>query len=1106
MKKKIIIIVGVLVLLMGGLIIAPNLIDWNSFKPQVADGFEAATGQTVKLGGDLSFKLLPSPALRASNVSLANWPGGEAENFLEMEALDIRLELFPLLSGDVKITSLVVDGGKIYLERDLEGNANWETLFAGEEAAPEAAEASEVAMESFLLSATDIYYSDARAGFQDSVKNINADLIITSLSGPFTGTGDFEYRGVPVNFTFATGLFGEGANVPLRVGLVLGDDDPGLKFQGTFVQEASVTALSGNFNGGGENALSLITLFSEISGLEETPVGPWQTAYKIDTNLLLVLTQEKTDLVLDPLSLTLGATKVNGKIQFLSAKTIEAKAELAINTLNANDWMVDGGQEGRFEIPTYIKADIALDIDRLSYNGGEIRGAAFKGVLERGIISVENLAAVLPGNSDLRLTGTLESRSEKAFLNAKVHLDSRALRDLASWLEFDLSGFPSNRVTRLTFDGQIRLADPALEILRATISLDSTRFAGGVTLDLDDPSLFAVAGTINTLDLDTYFPDLLQKTEHENLTAQINSIQEGLTGLAGYNGIIDLKVGRLKMMGANLRDITFSGGLAGNDLEIMTLEVGSFEGAKLSLSGSIRDIPGQMFYTLSTSLSAETFKPLMTWAETESPFDERVVPAGAISAQLGGNKNRSQYDLSGNLSGIAFSLKGSAENLMGEPVIAADLGLSHDRMIEFVRKFSPEYFPAKTPLGAFKLEASLKGDDGDLRIENLALQMGPARLKGNLRYRTQNERPNITGSLSTGRIRLDDFMAPVEAGIEEVTEGGKRWSSDVWDTTFLRENDFNISFEAPAVGFRTYSFINPKVRLFGQGGVLTIENLNAGFYGGRLSVNATMDATDVPVLDITMDLNGVATRDVLESSADITRLTGTLDFSGTFQGRGSSQQAVINTLSGNATLSTTNGVISGINMPRLSEQMGTLNNLAAFTSLLGRVFEGGETSYRYIRTSAEISSGKISFDQIDSDVDATEVGGRGNIDLPAWNMDISGALRMKDHATVPAIGFSMKGRVDDPEVKYDYAALQTHMTNQFATTLFENLLGIPETEEPLEEGGGSGLEGEVPEEEAEPTPEEQLIKGLFDLFGGQDEEEEGEGEGEEEDDEGGGIN
>ena len=494
MKKKIIITVGVLFLILGGLVIAPNLIDWNSYKPQLASGVEAATGQVVKFEGDLSFKLLPSPALRASNVSLANWPGGEAENFLEMEGLDIRLELFPLLSGDVKITSLVVDGGKIFLERDLEGNANWEALFEGDEAAPEPEEegafemesfllsatdvyysdardgfsasvlninadliitslsgpftgsgdleyrgvaidftfatglfgegvnvplrvglvpggdepglnfqgtfvqgnflpspalrASNVSlanwpggeaenflemegldirlelfpllsgdvkitslvvdggkiflerdlegnanwealfegdeaapepeeegafeMESFLLSATDVYYSDARDGFSASVLNINADLIITSLSGPFTGSGDLEYRGVAIDFTFATGLFGEGVNVPLRVGLVPGGDEPGLNFQGTFVQEASVTALSGSFVGEGQNALPLITLISEITNLEETPVGPWENAYKVDTNLLLVLTEEKTDLVLDPLNLTLGATNVGG--------------------------------------------------------------------------------------------------------------------------------------------------------------------------------------------------------------------------------------------------------------------------------------------------------------------------------------------------------------------------------------------------------------------------------------------------------------------------------------------------------------------------------------------------------------------------------------------------------------------------------------------------------------------------------------------------------------------------------------------------------------------------------------------------------------------------
>ncbi|MCH7806160.1 MAG: AsmA family protein [Proteobacteria bacterium] len=181
MKKKILITAGVLLLLLGVLVVLPNLVDWNKFKPQFADGVRAATGQEVTIEGELTFKLLPSPAVTAANVSLANVEGGVSENFIELERLDLRVELLPLLSGDLQITSLVLEGGKIFLERDARGHANWEALFAGEGEPDEAQR--QVTLESFILRGTDIYYSDLSTGAREEILGINADLVIASLAG-----------------------------------------------------------------------------------------------------------------------------------------------------------------------------------------------------------------------------------------------------------------------------------------------------------------------------------------------------------------------------------------------------------------------------------------------------------------------------------------------------------------------------------------------------------------------------------------------------------------------------------------------------------------------------------------------------------------------------------------------------------------------------------------------------------------------------------------------------------------------------------------------------------------------------------------------------------
>ncbi|MCH8173353.1 MAG: hypothetical protein IIA70_08625, partial [Proteobacteria bacterium] len=171
---------------------------------------------------------------------------------------------------------------------------------------------------------------------------------------------------------------------------------------------------------------------------------------------------------------------------------------------------------------------------------------------------------------------------------------------------------------------------------------------------------------------------------------------------------------------------------------------------------------------------------------------------------------------------------------------------------------------------------------------------------------------------------------------------------------------------------------------------------------------------------------------------------------------------------------------------RLAERMETLDNLKAFSRVLGAALEGGQTAYRFISASTTLTGGVISFDKIDGDIEATEMGGRGRIDLPAWTIEVSGAIRLKDQPDVPAIGYRLTGPVDEPEVKYNYAALTAFMTRRFTSTLFQQLLAAP-----LPEAEGALIpEREGAAEEAEPTPEEQVIRGIFDLLGiGRDEQE-----------------
>jgi len=1097
LKKKILIISGVLVLLFAILIVLPNLVDWNKFKPQFADGVKAATGQTITIDGDLKFKLLPSPALTASNVSLANIPGGISENFIELEGLDLRLKLWPLFSGDVQITSLVLDGGKIFLERDASGQANWELLFVTE--ADPGDEARQVTLESFILRDTDISYNNAAADTREVLEAINADLVVTTLAGPYRGEGDFIYRRVPVEFEFAAGEFSEGATVPLDVTLIPNGDGPGLSFDGSYVEEGGIAALSGNLGLEGDSADNLVLLFARLGGKEDLPAGDWEHSYSGKTSVLALASDEKTEVNLEGLSLALGDSNLSGTIKVVQEEALAATAALEIDALDLDRWLA-GDEEAGLEFPEGVSADLDIKIGQASYRAGPLDDVTFLARLEDRKLKIEKLQAAIPGNTSLTLYGTLETRGGMPIFNGNVDLESRTFRSLLDWLEVDHSGFPRNRLSRFTFSGKVRMGDPVLEVEKADIGLDSTRFSGGLTLDLENLKHFAIVGSLNTLDLDSYFPTAAGEEQEQTLAERVENLKEALADLSDYDGFISLNADTLRAIGANIRGVVFSGAVGGGTLSVQQLEADAFEGAAMSFKGTIGAQQEEVSFDITLTVSSANLSPIMRWAALDSPFEERVIPSGNLNARMRGTLGKAAAGLTGEFSGINFEAGGQVNDLAGEPSFEIDISLKHGNTVEFVRKFSPAYFPARTDLGPFSLAANLKGKAADYTLSGLSLQLGPAAIQGDIRIRDRAGRPFYSGNLASRNVVLDDFMAPVDAGLKEVIEkGGERWSSDQWDVAFLRENDFDFTLAADSLNFRTYRFLNPKARLASEGGILRVENLAAGFFGGTIAAAITLDARETPKLDIKLEMKGVSTEQALKSSANITRLTGTTSLSGAFSGRGFSQHEIISTLSGSASVTTTKGVIRGINMPRLSERMKTLDTLKAFMSVLGTALEGGQTSYQLISIAPKIKNGVIAFDRIDGDIEATELGGRGRIDLPGWVMDISGAIRLKEHPDVPAIGYSLKGQVDEPVVKYDYAALTAFMTKRFTSTLFQQFLAPPEPQPlPEGEGGAATPPATGPEEQAEPSPEEQILKGIFDLLGGQEEEtppEEDEGEG-----------
>ncbi|QWP76585.1 AsmA family protein [Lysobacter sp. K5869] len=113
---------GAFALALGALI---ALWDWNWFKGPLERQVEARTGRKLEIGGNLDVDLGSVPVIRADALSFANAPWAKQPLMASAQRLELAIELWPLLKGEVRIPDIRLTQPRVYLQTDREHGGNW---------------------------------------------------------------------------------------------------------------------------------------------------------------------------------------------------------------------------------------------------------------------------------------------------------------------------------------------------------------------------------------------------------------------------------------------------------------------------------------------------------------------------------------------------------------------------------------------------------------------------------------------------------------------------------------------------------------------------------------------------------------------------------------------------------------------------------------------------------------------------------------------------------------------------------------------------------------------------------------------------------------------
>lgn len=205
------VLLGLAVVIVG-LVVVALTIDVNRFKPQIVAAVEEATGRRLDIAGDLKLTFMPMPAVAVDGVTFSNASWGSRPAMATVGEFAAEVDLFALIGRQIKVNRLVLADVDVLLEKNRQGQANWE--FAektvqqqAQPAQQPAAEASDGGMgalpeiSNVQLKNIRLAYNDAQAGTSNlvnltelSVRQVSGGMLATKLVANVDGN-DIEAEG-----------------------------------------------------------------------------------------------------------------------------------------------------------------------------------------------------------------------------------------------------------------------------------------------------------------------------------------------------------------------------------------------------------------------------------------------------------------------------------------------------------------------------------------------------------------------------------------------------------------------------------------------------------------------------------------------------------------------------------------------------------------------------------------------------------------------------------------------------------------------------------------------------------------------------------------------
>ena len=414
MLNRIYIVIGTLaIIVLAGAFIAPHFIRWSDYRGRMEELATSVLGTPVTVRGDIAFSLLPHPRLEFSDVLV----GSPEEPAATVDAVEAEFSLMDFLQDNYNVTRLVLRGPVIDFTVDESGLFGSGVDVSGDRAGVALQQAS-------IVDAT-IRLADRRAGDNFVLDDLDGEFRLTSFSGPFQfqGNADYAERRYALRFNAAV----PDANGGSRVSFYL---EP--------VDRTSSLSVDGVLQGGMAPKLDGQLVY------RQTP-PPGQDADAIHGDLIFesAVSASTDRIVLSGYTLqpdeTRAGTRLTGaaSIQLGAQRSFDAVISGGVFALPPRDASENAAAlpyelvRMLAELPGApvppLPGRIGVDLAEIGLRGFALRNLRLDASTDGTQWRVEQLLARLPGETELRASGTLTGERDQPVFTGQMALTSERL-------------------------------------------------------------------------------------------------------------------------------------------------------------------------------------------------------------------------------------------------------------------------------------------------------------------------------------------------------------------------------------------------------------------------------------------------------------------------------------------------------------------------------------------------------------------------------------------------------------------------------------------------------------------------------------------------------